>query len=436
MATFHIQTFGCKVNQCDSQILRETLISWGLKEAGAREAAVVVINTCTVTGTADSKFRKAIRRAKRQNPHAFVIVTGCFAQRADCSSENEPETDLIFKIRDFRHLSDFLFRQGLIDSKTTKGKHRQSYFAEHTRAFLKIQDGCDRFCAYCVVPHVRPELWSEDEDNVIAAIHSLSSRGYKEVVLAGIHLGFYRRGEGENALARLLGRIEDECDVERVRLSSIEINEVSNQLLSIIADSKRFCRHLHVPLQSGDNDILARMNRGYSSDFFLRKVEEIRKRIPDVGISTDVIVGFPGETDKQVDRTMQLIEKIEFVRTHVFRFSPRPGTKAAEMDSHVPSRFVSSRARSMIQAGEAASRRFRERFVGRTVKVLAETYDHTEKSCMGLSSNYIRIKVLGVSSQCLNHTMSVRLAAAGMGSGVATGRLVGTTAHQGGLSYV
>ena len=434
MATFHIHTFGCKVNQCDSQIIRETLASWNFAEADADAADLIVINTCTVTNTADSKFRKALRKARRENPRAAIVVTGCFATKPGASHEDVPQADLLFGTRDLGSLTQFLLRKGLADSGVPEEAHAQSYFAEHTRAFLKIQDGCDCFCAYCIVPIVRPQLWSEEPDTVIAVINDLSRRGYREVVLTGIHLGFYRRDAESGALAHLLRRIEDECDIERVRLSSIEINEISDELLSIVADSERFCHHLHLPLQSGDDEILVAMGRRYSRDFFINRVEEIRDKIPDIGISTDVIVGFPGETHEQFEHTVDIVENVRFVKTHVFRFSSRPGTRAAEMDAQVPAREVSSRARHMIEVAGDAAGRFKERFKGAIVSVLPETFDSRNNTCTGLSSNYIRIKILDASMDCLNTIVPVELTRAGTRKGAATGKLI--TEKQGGLENV
>jgi threonylcarbamoyladenosine tRNA methylthiotransferase MtaB len=211
LASFRILTFGCKVNQCDSQILRETLASWGLTETGLTEASLaetgaepepdlVVINTCTVTSAADTKFRKALRRTRRENPRALIAVTGCHANKTSDSSGQLPGADLVFRTRDFSALADFLRRRDMADAAPVP--RVQSYFSEHTRAFLKIQDGCDCFCAYCIVPIVRPRLWSEDPEKVVAAINSLSSKGYREVVLTGIHLGSFGRDSGRTALTR------------------------------------------------------------------------------------------------------------------------------------------------------------------------------------------------------------------------------------------
>jgi threonylcarbamoyladenosine tRNA methylthiotransferase MtaB len=413
--------------------MRETLASWGLVEAIAGEEIsaernescdLIVINTCTVTGTADSKFRKTLRRVKRENPDAIIAVTGCFANRAVKESAEIVPADLVFKMGDFSTFADFLGRRGLIPMDAEPAMSSQSYFAEHTRAFLKIQDGCDCFCAYCVVPYVRPTLRSQDPDKLVAAINNLSARGYREVVLTGIHLGFYWRDRGSADLGGLLRRIDDECDIHRIRLSSIEINEVSDDIVSLIAGSDRFCRHLHVPLQSGHDDILERMGRRYDSGFFIKRLNEIRKRIPDVGLTTDIIVGFPGETDDHFERTMRLVQQIGFAKIHVFRFSPRTGTKAAEMRPRVPQGTISARARGLIALGDEVACEFRERFVGQTLEVLAESDGINGNPCTGFSSNYIRVRVLEPPASAGGSVFPVLLTDAGGQSGIAEGRAV------------
>ncbi len=445
MSTFRIITFGCKVNQCDSQILRETLVSWGLTPWGpvqaervaggtlesaaedgkdTREPDLIVINTCAVTDTAEAKFRKALRRVGRENPRALIAVTGCFANKLELFPEEIPGADLIFKMGDLTSLADFLAERGVAPMRTEVSACGQSYFAEHTRAFLKIQDGCDRYCAYCIVPLVRPKLWSERPDSVIAAINELSSKGYSEVALTGIHLGFYGRDAESPDLTGLLRRVDAECDIARLRLSSIEINEVTNEILELIAGSEKFCKHLHLPLQSGDDEILAKMGRGYTAGRFTDRVDEIRRKIPDIGITTDVIVGFPGETDEQFERTMKMVEEIGFAKTHVFRFSPRPGARAAEMRPRVPQGTISSRARRLIALGEQVACRFRERFVGQTLEVLAEGGIRNGEILTGFSSNYIKVNISDAPPDVAGRILSIRLTDAGGPSGVAEGRPV------------
>lgn len=420
MASFQITTFGCKVNQCDSQILRETLNSWGFTEAGQGidgddVADVIIINTCTVTAAADSKFRKALRRKRRGNPRASIIVTGCAANGICASGERIEGVDMILANRDLAKLADFLSispRPPSLNGKHAHAPlsaHPQSYFAEHTRAFLKIQDGCDCCCAYCVVPTVRNQLWSEKPENVIASINALASKGYREVVLTGIHLGFFGRNSGSGNLLELLQTIDAECGIDRVRLSSIEINEVSDEMLELIANSKKICNHLHLPLQSGDDEVLRAMGRKYTRAIFLKKIEEIRACIPDIGITTDVMVGFPGETPDKFERTCDTIDIIGFTKIHVFRFSPRPGTRAAYMDSQVPERTKSLWARRLIEVGDRAARRFKERFMGETAYVLAESMEPNEHACSGLTSNYMRVRIPDASKDYVNRLIPVRI---------------------------
>ena len=447
---FRIITFGCKVNQCDSQILRETLAAWGLIEEedkadsklegesapAPRPLDLALINTCAVTATAEAKFRKALRRFRREHPDALVAVTGCFANRLELFPEDAPEqlpgADLVFKMGDLAALAEFLGRHGLAHVGVEASACGQSYFAEHTRAFLKIQDGCDRYCAYCIVPLVRPKLISEPPDSVIASINELSAKGYNEVTLTGIHLGFYGRDAGGPGLAGLLRRIDSECDIARIRLSSIEITEVADEILDLIAGSEKFCRHLHLPLQSGDDEILAKMGRAYKIDFFVDRIDEIRRRIPDIGITTDIIVGFPGETDEQFERTMRAVERIGFAKTHVFRFSPRPGARAAEMRPRVSQGTISSRARRLAAFADEVAHGFRERFVGQTLDVLvegglAECGARNGSVVNGFSSNYIKVSVSDAPADAVGRIVSVRLTDAGDASGGARGRFVGNS---------
>ncbi|GAB4353796.1 MAG: tRNA (N(6)-L-threonylcarbamoyladenosine(37)-C(2))-methylthiotransferase MtaB [Candidatus Abyssubacteria bacterium] len=416
MASFRIITFGCKVNQCDSQILRETLASWGFEEATVSgQPDLFVINTCTVTANADSKFHKTLRRARREHPCSAIAVTGCFVSTPQ-APKLLPGADLLFHPHDMASLADFLERRGVVHRieghhapmHVRAGAPSQTWFAEHTRAFLKIQDGCDCYCSYCIVPLVRPVLWSEASDKVISTMNNLAAQGYREVVLTGIHLGFFGRDSGAEDLESLLFRIEEECAIERVRLSSIEINEVSDPLLDLMARSGKFCHHLHLPLQSGDDKILSKMGRRYSAASFSARVKEIRTRIPDIGITTDVMVGYPGETEAQFQHTCRAVEELEFAKIHVFRFSPRPGTRAAGEAPRVPAAEISRRARRLIRIGEETALRFKRRFVGEVVYVLTETVSQNN-AVTGLTSNYIRTEVLDPPVSIPNQILPVRI---------------------------
>ncbi len=419
------------MNQCDSQIIRETLASWGLTESkqgesgdlNATPADLIIINTCTVTSSADAKFHKALRRIKREDPRALIAVTGCYANSPTPSSQLVG-VGVVFKPHDFSSLADSLRAHNIISVDETLGPCGQSYFAEHTRAFMKIQDGCDCNCAYCIVPIVRPILWSESPQTVVRAINSFSAKGYKEVVLTGIHLGFYGRDSGQADLASLLVKIEQECEIDRVRLSSIEINEVSDEILELMASSKKFCHHLHLPLQSGNDEILRAMGRRYSVDTYKKRVGEIRKKLPDVGITTDVIVGFPGETDKHFEHTCMIVREMEFTKIHVFRYSPRPDTRAAVMDSQVLPNLISKRARQLIMVGEETAQKFKADFIGRTLQVLTEKGETRGSTCTGLAPNYIRVKVLDVPADCVGQILPVRLTGIDEHTGIALGRMI------------
>jgi threonylcarbamoyladenosine tRNA methylthiotransferase MtaB len=410
-------------------MLRETLNRWGMTEAESAAAPeLIVVNTCTVTGMADAKVRKTLRKARREHPTALIAVTGCFAQLTNQAAPPPAGADIVFSPKNLAPIAEFLRQKNILNGVSWSEHATQSYFAEHTRAFLKIQDGCDCFCSYCIVPFVRPTLWSRRPEEVIAAINGLSERGYKEVVLTGIHLGFYGRerrdGDGSHAtLAALLAKIETNCGINRVRLSSIEVNEASDELVNLMARSSMICRHLHLPLQSGDNDILKRMNRRYSADSFLNRVNDIRKKIPDIGLTTDIIVGFPGETEEQFERTCEAVESIEFAKVHVFRYSSRPGTRAAEFDAPVPPNVASERARRLIRVGNAAAIRYKRAFIGKTLDALVETYDGKRKRCEGLTPNYLRVRADGALKECVNTILPVTITGVDADTGLTIGRI-------------
>ncbi|RJP23532.1 MAG: tRNA (N(6)-L-threonylcarbamoyladenosine(37)-C(2))-methylthiotransferase MtaB [Candidatus Abyssobacteria bacterium SURF_5] len=428
MSSFRILTFGCKVNQCDSQVLRETLVSWGLAESETEQCDLVIVNSCTVTGGADAKFRKALRKIRRENPGALIGLTGCFVNRVR-SSNAPPSADFVFSPDSPGALAEFLRGRNLINGGILR-EVRQSFFAEHTRAFLKIQDGCTCFCSYCIIPFVRPTLWSREPEEVLATINELSGQGYREVVLSGIHLGFYGRQAGEAGAMRepiplvaLLSQIEVKCRIDRIRLSSIEINEVTDELIEFMAGSKKLCRHLHLPLQSGSDRILQKMNRRYAAGFYAERISRIKEKLPDIGLTTDIIVGFPGESEEDFRQTCEAVERVGFVKIHVFRYSNRPGTSAASFRPQVPSNVTSERARRLIRVGNDTAARYKRRFMGKTLPVLIEAYDRRGGFCRGLTPNYMRVR-LEAGGDYINEILPVQIEEIDEVSGVALGTAV------------
>ena len=372
MPVYRTKTLGCKVNQYETREIEELLDRAGLARAGDdAEADLVVVNTCVVTAEAARQCRQTIRRMRRENPRARLIVTGCYAnapERDDLQSIDGVHLILADKDELRRRLAEELAPQGNLPTCGI------SHFRGHTRAFVKIQDGCDQFCSYCIVPQVRPVMRSRPAEEVIDEVRRLTDSGHREIVLSGIHLGRY--GEDlslARALAELLRRLVALPRLGRIRLSSIEVVEVDEALLEVMAERRdRICPHLHLPLQSGDDAVLAAMRRPYTSGKFLQHVERIRRALPDVALSSDVIVGFPGETDQAFRQTCRLCRQAEFSRLHVFPYSVRLGTPAAEMPDQVPAEVKRSRSELLRRLGHELAARFAAGLVGRQVTVLAE----------------------------------------------------------------
>jgi len=383
--SFAITTLGCKVNQYDGEAIRESLLRAGCEErTPAGQPDFVIINTCTVTGAADAKARRLIRRFARRLPEAKIVVTGCMVDR---DADQLAALPRVWKLVDNKHKPDIADIIGLGEPRP-HGHAGISDFAGHTRAFVKVQDGCDAWCAYCIVPAVRGAPTSRPIDEVLAEVNRLAVR-FREIVLTGIHVGLYRDASGAD-LAALVHAVLDASPVERIRLSSIEPNEVTPDLLAVAAGSPRFCPHFHVPLQSGSDHVLGLMNRRYTAAEYVRAVDHIRGRLERPAITTDVIVGFPGETDEDFAQTVGVCRKAGFSRTHIFPYSDRPGTVAAGMPDKCPSRAISAREKMLETLASELALEYKMQFVGRAVGVLAETSrDRSGKLC-GYTGRYLR----------------------------------------------
>lgn len=399
--TFKIITLGCKVNQCESATLREALIQvgWVPAERGG-PADVTIVNTCIVTQRASYQSRQAIRKAIRENPSALTAATGCYAQvfpeelsridGLDAVVGNALKGGLHTLLRDCGKgapicLSPGDFRPSLSEDVLP--------LSERTRSFLKIQDGCDSFCSYCIVPYGRGPLRSLDPSQVMALLRSLSEKGYKEVVLTGIHLGKYGIDLSPAASLRdLLTLVGKEKLPLRIRLSSIEPKEVVPDLIRMAASEEWLCRHFHIPLQSGDNDTLKRMNRNYTSEEYARLVEAIHRQIPLAAIGVDIMAGFPGEDEKAHSNTFTLVEDLPVSYFHVFPFSPRQGTAAWDFGDKVDEREIKKRAEALRFLGQKKRESFYRSCVGATFQVLAEGLDRSGTGMIkGLSDNYLPV---------------------------------------------
>jgi threonylcarbamoyladenosine tRNA methylthiotransferase MtaB len=392
-----LDSLGCKLNQAEIESLARQLAEAGYEVvASAAEADIYILNTCTVTHIADRKSRHLLRRAHRQNPDARLVALGCYAERSPEALGQLNGIDLILGQEGKSHLLRSLHEAGALSYPPTSraGCH---YEGDRTRAFLKVQDGCRNFCAYCVVPLVRRPEESIPAARVVAEVRQRTADGAKEVVLTGTEVGAYSyRGIG---LRRLLERILTETEVVRLRLSSLQPQEVSSGLIVLWQDG-RLCSHFHLSLQSGSGAVLGRMKRRYAAEDYRRTVSLIREAVPDVAITTDVIVGFPGETEAEFEESFYFCREMGFARIHVFPYSPRPGTEAAGMPEQVRDRVKRERSQRMLALAEEKV------FLGRTMEVLWEKRSHGLWS--GLTANYI--KVYARSSENLtNQLMAVKL---------------------------
>ena len=419
--SFKIITLGCNVKQFESASLKASLLDLGLKELGkGGEAEVTVINTCIVTQRASYQSRQAIRKAIRENPSGAVAAIGCYGQVFPDELSQIPGLNLIagntVKERMPLILTETVAagQPCVVSEKFGSDENFQFLpvkgFLDRTRAFLKIQDGCETFCTYCIVPLARGPLRSLDTSKVISMLESLAKDGYKEVVLTGIHLGKYGIDltNGED-LEGLLHRIQREGFPMRLRLSSIEPNEIGEGLIEMMATEDWLCRHFHIPLQSGDNGILQRMNRDYTAQEFSRLVEQIRERIPLAAIGVDTMAGFPGEDPRAYPNTLSLIQDLPVSYLHVFPYSPRKGTAAARFPGQVDQKVTKERARKLRKLGREKRESFYRSCLGEVFSVLTEGWASEDKELgKGLSDNYLPVAFPSARLQ-KNRLVSVRI---------------------------
>lgn len=402
-------TVGCRLNQFETDALR------GQAEAGAfrvvpfaEEADVYVVNTCTVTGEADADSRQLVRRAVRKNPAALVAVTGCYAQGAPEVVAAIPGVDLVLgnteKAALFRYLREASLGGGpLVRVADIAGRRRldgseygPGIAPDRTRAFLKVQDGCSYACSFCIVPSVRGPSRSLPPESILAEIRRLHGAGFPEVVLTGIHLGAYGRDlSPRTSLDDLGARIAELSAAPRVRLSSLDPHEVGSGLIRLLQDVPRFCRHLHLPLQSGDEGVLSRMRRAHTAAQFRELVERLAAEVPGIAVTADVMVGFPGEDEGAFRRTYDLLDALPVAGLHVFRFSPRAGTEAAGYPGQPPAAVKAARSRRVRALAAAKARRFRTQFVGGTLQVAVLHRDRPDGVLEGLSDNNLTVRFPG-----------------------------------------
>lgn len=405
MPTVAFYTLGCKVNFYDTEAIWQLFKKEGYERVDFEEKAdVYLINTCSVTNTGDKKSRQIIRRAIRRNPEAVIAVTGCYAQTAPAEILDIPGVDLVIGTQDrdqlMTHIRNIQRQRQPVNAVRNIMKTREfeemdvPEFADRTRAFLKIQDGCNNFCTFCIIPWARGLSRSRKPENVLRQARRLVEAGYKEIVLTGIHTGGYGEDLDNYRLSDLLRDLDGIDGLERIRISSIEASQIDDRMLEVLNRSRKMCRHLHIPLQAGDNDILRRMRRKYTTEEYAEKIAYIRQAMPDVAITTDVIVGFPGETDEQFENGYRFMEQIGFAEMHVFPYSKRSGTPAARMDGQVPEDVKHERVHRLIELSERMQAEYAARWVGREVDVIPEREAKGREGqglLSGYSDNYLQI---------------------------------------------
>ncbi len=406
-ATVSFATLGCKTNQFETAAMQEVLLKAGYQVIPFDEAAeLVIVNTCTVTSATDAQSRNLIRRARRLNASCRVIVTGCYAQVDPETLQSIPGVNLVIGNEEKQHLLDYLKEENG-PTRVDVSDIRQAdsvcltpltSFAGRSRAFVQIQNGCDAFCSYCIIPYARGASRSANPDEIISQIKTLVKSGYKEVVLTGIHIGGYGADlDPALTLNELAQRIECETDIHRLRLGSIEPTELTDDLLATMATSEIICHHLHIPLQAGDDSVLQRMERTYDTAYFADVVHKVRALMPEAAICLDVITGFPGETDLEAENTYRFISDLPITDLHVFPYSKRPGTPAAEMLNQVSGDVSKKRADELRTLAKKKYCRFAEQFVGRDLEVVIENA-LKDDLLKGITRNYLDIRFPGKSS--------------------------------------
>lgn len=398
--TFCIKTLGCKVNTYESELIHNLFIRKGYVYS-KDNAEVYVINTCTVTNMSDRKSRQIINATRRDNKNAIIVVCGCFSQNAFNSGRlDEIDADIIIGNKDKSKIVEYVEDYIKNKSKTTKFYNMDEVEFENmeldsmegrTRAFVKIEDGCENFCTYCIIPYVRGKVRSKSHEMVIEEVTNLVNKGYKEVVLTGIHTGHYV--DEKYNFEHLLRDLVNISGLLRLRISSIEINELTDGVLDIFSKSDVLVPHLHIPLQSGSDHILKEMNRKYDKEYFINRIEYIKSIKKDVSITTDVITGFPGETDMEHLESMETIKKIGFTKVHVFPYSDRYNTVASKMSNKVDGNVKKERVKDLLMLSDELENSFNSKFYGRVLPVLIE--EEKDSYFYGHTANFIRVKVSG-----------------------------------------
>ena len=394
---FNIYTLGCKVNTYESSVMSDLLKNKGYIEVSPKEQAdISIINTCTVTNTADSKSLKIIRQAIKNNPNSIIIVCGCMIQNkkdlnidgVDIYIGNVGKSKIVEYIEEYKNNHEP--KKDIKDVMSTNFESMMLNNFNKTRAFVKIQDGCNNFCSYCIIPYTRGNVRSKKKEDILTEIEKLVKEGHKEIVLTGIHTGHYGEDNENYKFPDLLKDIIKINGLERLRISSIEITELNDEFFQVLRNSNILVDHMHIPLQSGSDTVLKRMNRKYDKKYFIDKIEKIRKIRPSISITTDVIVGFPGETEEEMQETIETINKIKFTKLHVFPYSIRKGTVAATMENQIDEKIKKQRVKILIDLSKQLEIEYMEKMLGKEMSFLPEV--KKDDYLIGHTGNYLQIK--------------------------------------------
>ena len=401
MKTFTVYNLGCKVNAYELSAISSLLIKEGFKEDN-NNPDVVIINTCSVTATADQKSRQHIRKMQKLFPNAVIAVMGCYSQGNHKFISEEIKPTILLGTSHRKDVVDLIkkaLNEGgnyvVIDENTRQFDYEElgiTSYTENVRAFLKIQDGCNNFCTYCIVPYRRGKMRSRNKENVIKEATYLVSQGYQEIVLSGIHVGGYGQDLKDCSFSELVDTLSNIPGLKSLRISSIEESEIDEKLIKLIQEKDNLAKHLHIPLQSGANHVLKMMNRKYTREQFIEKIKYIKKLVPDVMISGDVIVGFPQETEEDFLDTYNLCKEC-FDMLHVFPYSMRPGTVAAKMNGQISPEVKKQRSKVLLDLSDELYTKYVSRFIDKEVTVLVEKYDEQNELNIGHTTNYINVKI-------------------------------------------
>ncbi|MFX3616042.1 MAG: tRNA (N(6)-L-threonylcarbamoyladenosine(37)-C(2))-methylthiotransferase MtaB [Sporolactobacillus sp.] len=428
MPSVAFHTLGCKVNHYETESIWQLFKAQGyLRKDFEKTADVYIINTCTVTNTSDQKSRQIIRRAIRSNPEAVICVTGCYAQTSPAEVMSIPGVDIVVGTRDREKLLGYVARfrkdrepiNGVSDIMKAKVYEELDVpeFTDRTRASLKIQEGCNNFCTFCIIPWARGLLRSRQPEAVIHQAQQLVDAGYQEIVLTGIHTAGYGEDMENYNFAQLLRDLEDKVrGLKRLRISSIEASQITDEVIEVINQSKVIARHLHIPLQAGSDEVLKRMHRKYTAAFFAEKITKLRKVLPDFALTSDVIVGFPGETEKEFQETYDFIRDLRFSELHVFPYSQRTGTPAAKMPDQVEESVKHDRVSRLIALSNRLSKEYAAHYLNQTLEVIPEEpLNHHEEAgdYVGFTDNYLKVKFHYPSHEIVGKLVRVKLTQTG-----------------------